>query len=374
MTRAAARCGVSQPAVTQALNKLERRSGGRLFARTRQGLFTTLRGDVLVRRVRRALDLLDPALDVLSPRLILTATMPQLVALVVASETGSFTLAARRLNLAQPTVHRAVSQLEREAARPLFERTAHGIVATRQAKPLIQKVRLAFAELDQAEADLAELDGREVGRIVVGALPLSRSVILPRALVAFRAMRPVQKVTVIDGLYDELLGGLRRGDVDFILGALRDPRPIADVVQEPLFSDRLTVVARPDHPLSGATGLPMSALRDAAWVVAREGTPARNQFERWFAQDGAPGSIIETGSILLMREILLASDHLGCISGAQAEAETSKGLLTRIDVDCVSAGRPIGLTIRVGWMPTTGQSLMLDLIRKMAEGAGGGTA
>lgn len=57
------------------------------------------------------------------------------------------------------------------------------------------------------------------------------------------------------------------------------------------------------------------------------GTPAGSQFDAAFTGAHHPTRIIETGSILLMREILDASDHLGCISGLQAQAELSKGLI-----------------------------------------------
>ncbi|MFZ3582857.1 LysR family transcriptional regulator, partial [Loktanella sp. DJP18] len=62
VTEAAQASGVSQPAVTQALHKLESIAGGPLFDRTHRGTFATPRGAVLIRRVRRALGRLDPAL------------------------------------------------------------------------------------------------------------------------------------------------------------------------------------------------------------------------------------------------------------------------------------------------------------------------
>ncbi|SFI14369.1 LysR family transcriptional regulator [Albimonas pacifica] len=371
LTLAAERAHVSQPAVTQAINKLERQAGGDLFRRTRQGFFLTERGEVLALRVRRALARLDPALVEVSPRLRLTASAAQLHALIGVCEAENFTLAARKLGLAQPTVHRAVTQLEQEAARALFERTSFGIVPTRPCQALAQAARLAFSELDQADADLAEHDGREGGRVVVGALPLSRSVILPRALAEFRRRRPVQPITVHDGLYEDLLAGLRRGEIDFILGALRQPAPIADVRQEPLFEDRLAVLARRDHPLAGRRGLTMADLAGEGWVVTRRGVPSRDQFDAAFASRGlpAPERLLETGSILLMREILSASDDLGCISGVQAEAEVSKGLLARLDVAEDWPGRPIGLTLRRDWQPTRAQDELMALIRKHASEA-----
>ncbi len=366
LTAAAERMRVSQPAVTQAISKLERAAGGGLFERSRQGFFATERGRVLTGRVRRAFDLLDGALADISPRLRLTATAAQLEALVAVRETENFTLAARRLNLAQPTVHRAVSQLEQEAGHALFERASFGMAASRRARALAQAAVLAFRELDQAEADLAELDGGEAGRIVIGALPLARSVILPRALTEFRRRRPRQQVLVIDGLYDELLGGLRRGDIDVIVGALRDPAPIGDVAQERLFDDRLAILAGPRHPLVGRRDLSTAELRACRWVAPRRGAPARAQFDAFFADLGAPESVIEAGSILLMREILDASDHLGCISRAQARVELKRGLLREIEIGHRWAARPIGLASRRSWAPTRAQSLLLELIRNEA--------
>jgi LysR family transcriptional regulator, regulator for genes of the gallate degradation pathway len=271
------------------------------------------------------------------------------------------------LGISQPTVHRAISQLEKEASRSLFERTSFGLVAPRATRALVQAVMLAFRELDQAEADLADLDGEEAGQIVIGALPLSRSVLLPRALAQFRQVRRRHPVHVIEGRYDELLGGLRRGDIDIIIGALRHPAPIGDVVQEPLFDDHLTILAASDHPLVGQANLTPDVLRACSWVVPRQGTPSREQFDAFFGADGLPTSIIEAGSILLMREILGNSDHLGCISSAQAHAELSRGLVSEINVNYDWPGRPIGITYRSNWAPTKAQNTLLQLLRDGAK-------
>ena len=362
ITRAAALGRVSQPAVTQAIAGLERAAAAPLFRRTPQGLFPTPAGAALAARVRRAFDRLDPALADLAPRLRLTATAAQLRALIAAREAGNFTLAARRIGIAQPTVHRAIAQLEAEAGRPLFERTAHGPVATRPAQALAQAARLAFAELAQAEADVADTLGREVGRIVVGAMPLSRSSVLPAAIARFREVRPTLPVEVQDGPYDELLAGLRRGEIDLLIGALRDPAPVGDVEERPLFHDDLVLVAGLRHPLAQARGVTVADLAAYPWVVARAGTPTRAHFDRLFADGPRPASLVEFGSLILMRELLQATDHLGCISRLQARAETDRGLLAILPFDLPGSSRPIGLTLRAGWLPTRAQRQFLDLL------------
>lgn len=373
LTLASERGHVTQPAATQAIRKMETAVGGALFDRTKQGFFLTPRGEVLAARVKRAFAILDPVLLDISPRLHLTVTFAQLQALIAVRETENYTLAARRLGVTQPTVHKAVSQIEREAQRRLFERTSFGTVATRACQSLTQAARLAFYELDQADSELAEFGGREVGRIVIGALPLSRSALLPEVLVNFREQRPTISISVLDGPYDELLAGLRRGEIDFLLGALRDPAPIGDIRQQRLFDDNLVLLCGRIHPLANKRDVSLGDLASYPWIVPRKGTPTRAQFDALFddLKYSAPFKIIESGSILLMREMLDLSDHLGCISRLQAEAEISKGLLAELDFEMDQPSRPIGLTTRGSWTPTAAQQQLLDLLEAIAPGRGG---
>ncbi|HEV7345639.1 MAG TPA: LysR family transcriptional regulator [Devosia sp.] len=363
ITQAASQCFVSQPAVTQSIHKLEHDYASPMFDRTPQGLFPTEAGRILAARVRRAFAMLDPVLGDLSLRLRHTATASQLTALIAATETENFTLAARRLGLAQPSVHRAVSDLEKDAGRSLFERTSRGVHATRPAARLAQAAQLAFAELEQAEADLGEMSGREVGRIVVGAMPLSRSSILPEAIARFRRRRTTLPIRALDGPYDDLIMGLRRGEVDFLVGAMRSPSPVGDIVQETLFDDELIVVCRRGHPLLSQKDLSPSPLVMFPWVVNTLGTPARNMFEKVFSGTARPASLVETGSMVLMRELLQVSDHLGFISKLQIRSDLKHGAVVQLPALLPDTARPIGLTFRQGWMPTSAQRDLIEDIR-----------
>ncbi len=367
LTLASEKWHISQPAVTQVINKLERETDGALFERSRHGFFLTLRGEVLLTRVKGAFALLDPVLNDISPRLRMSLSYAQLQALVAVSESENFTLAARRLGLAQPTVHRAVTQIEQEAARSLFERTSFGILPTRLCQALAQAARLAVYEFDQADAELAEFNGGEAGAIVIGAMPLARSVLLPRALARFRQQQPTYPVRIHDGAYDEMLGALRRGAIDFLVGALREPAPIGDVVQTRLFDDRLALLAGPDHPLASRSAISVDDLLDYPWVVPRTGTPTRKQFETIFTSAGKqpPRRLVESGSLLLMRELLNESEHLGCLSRHQSQRECDHGLLVSLTYPTDHLVRPIGLTYRENWRPTSAQSLMLQLVAEV---------
>lgn len=363
VTRTAARFHVSQPAVSAALNSLETVLATPLFTRQPKAMIPTSAGEVIALRLRRAFDVLDPALAELAPRLTRTTTMAQLTALVAVVEEENFSVAARRLGLAQPTVHRAVRQMESEVGRKLFERSPRGLRPSRAARQVAQAARLAFAELDQAQADLADLAGREVGRVVIGALPLSRSVLLGPAIGLFRLQWKALPIRVIEGPYPELLIALRRGEIDMLVGALRPP--VSDLVQEILLNDDMAIVARPGHPMT--IGAPEPAdLAAFPWVVAAEGTPTRDHFTAMFQAAALPPplNLVETGSMALLRDLVSRSEHLGFVSARQVARDVASGTLAPVPYRPSGPSRPIGLTTRQGWHPTRAQSDMLAALRR----------
>ena len=366
VTGAARACNISQPAASQAIARLERDAGMALIHHARDASGPTDAGCAFGHRVRRALARLDAALGVVAPRLVLTATRAQLSALIAVRDVENFTFAAQRLGLSQPSVHRAVTQLESEAGRPLFQRTGKRMQPTRAAQSLADAARLCFSELEQAAAELADLAGQEAGQIVIGALPLSRSIVLPRAIAEFRRLRPTMPLRILDGPYTDMLAGLRRGEIDLIVGALREDLPLPEVVQTPLFTDDLVLVVRPGHPLLEAGKPGLDQLARYPWIVPRPGTPSRDSFERFLREFGARKlAMIECSSLVLMRELLILSDHIGCLSRMQAGAEIALGALSPLDVTLPESARPIGLTTREDWLPTAAQAQLVEILHRV---------
>jgi len=367
VTKTASACNISQPAVTQALKKLEEQFGAQLFERTNQGVFPNELARQLAERVTRALNILDDATAALAPRLKLTATTAKLRALIAVAESENFSIAARKLGIAQPTVHRAVAQLESEIGRELFRRTQYGSTLTRAGHILAHAAQLAFAELAQAEMELSEAIGRGQLSITLGGMPLSRSYILPAAIAKFHEQHPHVRIRVLEGPYETLLTGLRSGAIDFLIGALRDPPPIDDILQEHLFFDELVFVSSPDHPLAAAGRIDLSAvLTDYPWILPPPETPARQHFQAFAARAGVPvpECLLETSSMVLMREMLHAGPYLGCISRHQVQSELQKGLMVALPFELEESRRAIGITTRAHWKPTRTQADFLALIRK----------
>ncbi|HZF02808.1 MAG TPA: LysR family transcriptional regulator, partial [Patescibacteria group bacterium] len=81
---------------------------------------------------------------------------------------GSFSRAARELNLTQPAVSMQVAQLERRLGLPLLERVGKRAFPTRAGEVLLAHAARAFSELQAGVEHVQELRGVVAGRVRLG--------------------------------------------------------------------------------------------------------------------------------------------------------------------------------------------------------------
>jgi len=377
ISKAAPKVFLSQPAITQAIGKLESLLDTELFERNSNGMFLSSAGKVWNTRVLRCIDYLDRGLRTVlrgSPQqsrataLLSLLTMTQLRALIAVTENHSFSVASRRLELSQSSLHRACRELEQLLGITLFEKARSSIIPTRAAEQLSRAAKLAFGEIGQGYYEILALQSREVGKIIIGSMPLARTSILPDVINRFTLSHPDIGLDVVDAPYNDLLFHLRNGDLDLLIGALRFPPPADDIVQEELISPPLAIVGRKGHPLHKARSLELEQLVGYSWVVPRKGIPTRAFFDTLFTDRGlpVPRRLVETSSQILIRSLLDGSDRLTLISTHQVEQELRQDILSVIPYDLSHTRRPIGVTVRRGWRPTPTQRHFLDLLKDAA--------
>jgi LysR family transcriptional regulator, regulator for genes of the gallate degradation pathway len=347
---------ISQPAITQALAKLETQLSQSLFDRRADGMGPTQAVRMLTPRIEAALACIASS----------RVTMAQVRALIALSDGGSYAGASAATGLAQPTLHRAVADLALVLKRPLVVRRGKGIGFTEQGRRTVRAFRLACTELASGLSEVAALLGHETGRITIGAMPLSRARILPAAVSAFHRAFPDIAVTIVEGAFHELIEPLRDGVLDLMIGALRDPSPGQDVVQDALFDDRPVVIGRAGHPAKGGQ---IATLARYPWIVPAPGTPLRIQWETMFAATGTalPHVPIDCGSVITIRQLLLESDLLTLLSPDQVAVELEAGWLTKIADAPKGLTRTIGVTTRAGWRPTAIQQAFLGELHRAAQ-------
>jgi len=357
MSAAARAVNLTQPALTQALARIEGAIGFPLFERRHDGMVPTGAAELLVPRIQAAHE------HIPSPHV----TMSRMRALLALADSGSYNGAAFQTGLSLPSLHRAVSDLALSLRRRLVDRRGKAVVLTEAGAMLVRSFRLARVELEAGLAEMEALKGHETRSITVGAMPLSRAKVLPAAVARFLRRRPQVRVAIVEGSRAELVEPLRNGGIDLMVGALREPLIEPDLVQEALFGDRPVVVARKGHPLEG-TAPGFAELARYPWVIAGAGVPLRVSWEQMFLAAGVPlpPVPIESGSVMTNRQLLIDSDLLTLLSPDQVAVELEAGWLVTLRDAPDAFGRTIGISTRSSWRPTRVQAEFLEDLRAVA--------
>lgn len=374
-TGAAARLlGLSQPAVSDALSKLEAENGTRLLERGAAGSVGTAAGKLLHRRVARMLrqieqgiahigELGGTAVDTRAVTRLLTTT--QLRYHIAIAEHGSFRAAARHLGIAEPTLHRTARDFESGVKLALYRRHLRGMAATELGTHLAVRLRVALREIDQALAEIANAQGLAEGRISFGCLPMMPKQLLARAIGRMLRRHPGVEIEMEEGSHEYLMGALRNGMADFVIGALRGDGIARDLVETALFEDPYVVVARSTHRLARATRIKDADLARQHWIIPPRGMPRYSAVQALFARlPERPGAVLETSSLAMMTSALAESDCLSVLSRSQASTHEFNARLAVLPVEMPWPRRFVGTTTRMGWLPTHIQRRFLSLVRQ----------
>jgi LysR family transcriptional regulator, regulator for bpeEF and oprC len=163
--------------------------------------------------------------------------------LAAAAEAGSFSGAARTLDLSIAAVSKQITALERELGLQLFERHAQGLSLTASGAGYLEACQPALAILDEAEQQAASASSRVRGTVVVGVQPVLAQQCLTPMLPRFNALYPDIQLDVrylIDTSPEECRG------VDVIL-VLGWPDRTGDLVHRRIGAAGFVVAAAPAY-------------------------------------------------------------------------------------------------------------------------------
>jgi LysR family transcriptional regulator of gallate degradation len=114
----------------------------------------------------------------------------------------------------------------------------------------LRHVKLIETQLADARSEVSGIAGGKLGQARIGAGPSWLSRHLPVSISRVMGQNPNVRFTVDTGFPDRLIGRLRLGELDIVVGALPDNRVDPDLRFMRLTSDVIRVVGRKDHPLS----------------------------------------------------------------------------------------------------------------------------
>ena len=276
--------------------------------------------------------------------------------------------AAFSLGIKQPSISRSLSRLELRLKQDLFERRSFELRATQIGHKLVVPFKLMFRELDQAREEIKLDLGNRQGQVVVGCLPPTRTRLVPGAILALISEYPDVKVRVIDGIFPALFAMLMHGEMDILVGTLRNPLPEGTNAEIMLY-DRVSIVVRPEHPLMRQDVVTLDDCLRYDWILPNSPAPLRQFFDKVVQSHGSnfPVRYAEVDSVMVGRSLLCNSDRIAILSYFQVEQEVRWGRLSTVPVLLPDAGRKIGILTKAGYQPTPFVAAFIEDLRTVAK-------
>lgn len=195
--------------------------------------------------------------------------------------------AAAELRVAQPSVSRSVTRLERELGVPLFDREGRSVRLNRFGAMFLRRVERALDELDGARRELADAAGLAHGAVTVAAETM---LTLTGVLARFRDEHPGVDVRLAQAPAPAMAALLRTGAVDLCVAsqALVDPAFVSDE----LGTEEVLLAVPPGHPLAAREAVAVAELAGIPFVTTWPGHWQRELTDRLFARAGIVPEIV----------------------------------------------------------------------------------
>ena len=185
------------------------------------------------------------------------------------AKTGSFTRAAQREHLAQPSLSQQVKKLEDELGTRLFDRLGRTVRLTSFGEAFLPRAEAILQQLADAKQEIEEMSGAERGKLVVGSIPTVAPYFLPGCLASFNRKFSQIRVTVVEEFTTDLLSRLEAGGIDLALLAL--PVLGGHFVSQEVLRERLYLVLPTEHRLAKQPIIRLKQVERDPFLLLKEG-------------------------------------------------------------------------------------------------------
>lgn len=229
------------------------------------------------------------------------------------SEERSFSRAAEKLYISQPSLSQHIKRAEEEAGAPFFNRNIIPLTLTYTGERYIAAARDFFALENRLGRELEDITQSRLGRIVVGVSATRSPYIVPWLFKEFKKEYPSIELASKEGPNDYLLELVHGGKIDFAFVGYADQ----NLTSIRLGDDRLLFAVPRDNPIAcdyishNKKSVNLNDFREEPFILLRKGQAIRNTTDRIFSDCGiSPHIAYETSSFDTAYR--MARTGLGC--------------------------------------------------------------
>ena len=292
----------------------------------------------------------------------------QMLLLVALDDTGSVNRAAEATHMSQPAASKMLKDIEDLFGVPFFERLPRGMRPTVYGATMVRHVRMALANLWQGQDAIAALRSGLAGQANIGTIVTPSMTVVPRAIALTKALAPRLNIGVTVGTSNELLAGMRRGELDFLIARILEHEDDSGLLYENLSEETECAVVRVGHPYLARGDLSLEELSRASWVLSPRGTILRHRFDMVFRRSNLqpPTQVVETTAMTVIKSLLQQTDFLHVLPTEVARYYVDSAELAILPFDLPCQMESFGLITRRDHLLSPGAGLLLQQLRQVA--------
>mgnify|MGYP001170977337 CR=1 FL=1 len=209
-------------------------------------------------------------------------TLSQLHYMVAVAENKNFTMAAKKLNVTQPTLSMQVQKLEEELDVKIFNRKKKPVILTEVGEKIVLQAKKIILEANKIKDTIDIEKGFIKGDFRLGILPGLMNSLVPIFLNEF-----ITKYKSINLILEELtsyklIKSLELGKLDAAITST--PLKNDKLIERPLFYEPFVLYLPPDHRLNSIEFIGKEDIENEQILIPKKGNCFRNQILNYFSK------------------------------------------------------------------------------------------
>lgn len=238
-------------------------------------------------------------------------TIIQLEYLLAVVNNGSFSLAAEKCFVTQPSLSMQIKNLEEELGVILLDRTKKPVMMTQAGEVVVARAREVLKMFRQVYEDVEILKGNVTGQLRLGVIPTIAPYLLPNMMQDFARRCPHVELEIREIVTPEIIKAMERDHIDAAVvagGTCPD-----GIIEENLVDDRFYAYVSPNHPLYARANVRVEDIDMRDLLLLSEGHCFRDQILEFCQSDNLGkrcSCYFESGSLETLMRVVDGSEFM----------------------------------------------------------------